>query len=98
GAATEKEDKWSQTPLSLTAENGHEGIVKMLLERGAVTETQNQNGRTPLSLAAENGYEGIVKMLIERGAATGTKAKSDRRPVMQRMGMRLLTCCFTYHK
>ena len=29
----DKLNKWSQTPLSLTSENQHEGVVKILLER-----------------------------------------------------------------
>ncbi|PYH73618.1 ankyrin repeat-containing protein [Aspergillus vadensis CBS 113365] len=66
-----------QTPLSLAAENGQEGIVQMLLERGALIETMNSRSQTPLSLAAENGHEDIVHMLLERGAAIKTKDQWD---------------------
>jgi len=53
----------------LAAQNGHHGIVKMLLERGDVNPDQADTyyGQTPLSLAAQNGHHGIVKMLLERG-------------------------------
>ncbi|RAK86429.1 ankyrin repeat-containing protein [Aspergillus costaricaensis CBS 115574] len=57
-----------QTPLSLAAENGQEGIVHMLLERGASIETMSSRSHTPLSLAAANGHGRIVQMLLERGA------------------------------
>ena len=50
------------------AENGHEGVVKMLLEREEVNANwaDTERGRTPLGWAAGNGYEGVVKMLLER--------------------------------
>ena len=56
------------TPLSWTAGNGHEGVVKMLLERKDVNPNtpDTQYGQTPLSLAAENGHEGVVKVFLER--------------------------------
>ena len=57
-----------QTPLSWAAENGHEGIVKLPLERGDVKpDTRNSYySETPLSLAAGNGHEGIVRLLLGR--------------------------------
>jgi len=50
------------------AGNGHEGIVKMLLERKDVNPDQADTrcGRTPLAYPAKSGYEGIVLMLLER--------------------------------
>ncbi|KAH7115580.1 hypothetical protein EDB81DRAFT_953062 [Dactylonectria macrodidyma] len=45
------------------AENGHEAIVKLLLEKGADVESKGKGGWTPLLLAAGNGYEAIVKLL-----------------------------------
>jgi len=48
--------------------NGHEGVIKMLLERQDVNPDHPDtfNGRTPLLWAAKNGHEGVVKMLLER--------------------------------
>jgi ankyrin repeat protein len=48
--------------------NGHEAVVKLLLEKGAELETKDKSGQTPLSLAAENGREAVVKLLLEKGA------------------------------
>ncbi|KAF7155865.1 hypothetical protein CNMCM5623_008745 [Aspergillus felis] len=56
------------TPLSWAAENGHEAMVKQLLDKGADIDTRDKNGQTPLLLAAANGYEAAVKQLLEKGA------------------------------
>ncbi|KAG0633719.1 ankyrin repeat-containing domain protein [Tuber brumale] len=75
---------YGQTPLSLAAVGGHEGIVKMLLERGDVNPNQadTKHGRTPLSWAAENGHEGIVKMLLERrDVSTATTDSANQTPL-----------------
>ena len=53
--------------------NGHEAVVKLLLEKGAELETKYNNGRTPLSWAARNGHEAVVKLLLEKGAELETK-------------------------
>jgi len=55
---------YGETPLSLAAKNGNEGIVKILLERSDVDPgTVNEYGQTPLSWALENGHEQIAKLL-----------------------------------
>jgi len=65
--ADSKDDMYGQTPLSWAAENGHEAVVKLLVERGDVNADSKDNcGRTPLSWAARNGHEAVVKLLVER--------------------------------
>ena len=62
-----------RTPLSYAAEEGHEGVVKMLLEREEVGPGKPDNhGRTPLLHAAgyQNGpvtAEGVVEFTSGRG-------------------------------
>ena len=54
-------DKYGQTPLSLAAENGYEGVVKLLLEKAADIDSKDTNdGRTPLWWAAGNGHEAVA--------------------------------------
>ena len=58
--------------------NGHEAVVKLLLEKGADVESEDAKfgmGYTPLLLAARNGHEAVVKLLLEKGA----ELKSKRR-------------------
>jgi len=56
-----------QTPLSWAAENGYEGIVKLLLGRKEVDpDMSNKYGQTPLMLAAASGHNSVVKLLQAR--------------------------------
>jgi len=57
-----------QAPLEWGARGGHEGVVKLLLEREDIdpNTADTFSERTPLSWAAENGHEGVVKLLLGR--------------------------------
>jgi len=59
---------YGRSALSWATQNGHEGIVKLLLGRADVNPdiVDTRGGHTPLSLAAGSGFEGIVKLLLER--------------------------------
>jgi len=76
------------TPLAWASPNGHEGVVKLLLEReevnpdrpsrrGQLPPKDSQGSRTPLSYAAEGGYEGVVKLLLEREEVNPDKPDND---------------------
>ena len=70
----------NRTPLSWAAREGHDGVVKVLLERKDVNPDQaDTDGRTPLSWAAGNGQEGVAKMLLEREDANPNQADADGR-------------------
>jgi hypothetical protein len=53
--------------LSWAAENGHEAVVRLLVEREDVeADSKDNHNQTPLSWAAENGHEAVVRLLVER--------------------------------
>jgi len=56
-----------QTPISYAANNGHEGIVRMLLERNDIcTDIRDKENQTPLSLALSQGHYQVARMISER--------------------------------
>jgi ankyrin repeat protein len=62
------------TGVNLAAANGHEAVVKVLLEKGAELESKDETwSQTPLSWAANNGHEAVVKLLLEKGAELESK-------------------------
>ena len=61
-----RQDKYGQTAILLAAEEGPEGVVKLLLGRKDVKpDTADGYGRTPLLCAYRIGHEGAVNLLVE---------------------------------
>ena len=49
-------------------QNGHETIVKLLLDTGKVdVNVKNSAGWTPFSLAVQDGHEAVIKLLLSTG-------------------------------
>ncbi|KAN0070946.1 purine and uridine phosphorylase [Elaphomyces granulatus] len=66
-------------PLSLG--NGHEAVVKLLLDNNAVIESTDEYGRTPLLWAARNGHEAVVKLLLDKNADIQSKGNDGQTPL-----------------
>jgi cytohesin len=59
----------SYTALHAAARKGHEGVVRLLLDRGARTDRIWQfNGAAPLGVAARAGHRAVAELLLARGA------------------------------
>jgi uncharacterized protein len=57
---------WS--PLHYAATNGHDDVVKLLLDHSAYVDAGSPNGTTPLMMAARGGHLSTVKLLLDEGA------------------------------
>ena len=67
GCRINQQDCIGSTPLAWATENGHEGVVKLLLGREDIDlNRRDKYGRTPLGYAAIKGHEGVVKLLLGR--------------------------------
>ena len=62
------------TPLHFASRNGHEQVVRVLLDKGADANAMfKDDGWTPLHFASQNGYEQVVRMLLDKGADVNAK-------------------------
>jgi len=71
------------TPLLWAARNGHDGVVRLLLEQEDVDpDRPNDGNNTPLSWAANNGHEEVVKLLLDRNDVDPNRPdENDRTPL-----------------
>lgn len=60
-------DYAGNTPLQVAALNGHEDIVRLLIEAGCNIDCRNSDKETPLLDAVENGHLDVVKLLLDAG-------------------------------
>ena len=57
------------TPLVCAASNGHNEVLKILLQAGMAPDMLNQRGDTPLMWAVQNGRENCMLTLLQAGAS-----------------------------
>jgi hypothetical protein len=82
--------------LHIAAENGHESIVKTLLERDFDINEKDSTDRTALHLAIKAKHEGVLRLLLASGADVNACDRFGWTPVHQAaengfvVGLRLL--------
>jgi Ankyrin repeats (3 copies) len=72
-------DYYNRTALSLASQQGHEAVVKLLLDSRADIDIDSKDryDRTALSLAAQQGHEAMVKLLLDSKADIDIDSKDD---------------------
>ncbi|HEV2524450.1 MAG TPA: ankyrin repeat domain-containing protein [Gammaproteobacteria bacterium] len=68
----------AQTPLCISAENGHEQVVSTLLDNGAAIDFRNTFGHSALVEAVCHNQRGTIRLLLKRGANVNTACNSGR--------------------
>lgn len=83
-----KENTNGQSPFSFAAEQGHCGVMDVLLNHGADINSKSNDGRTPLSFAIEYGdiSEHSPKFLVGNGADIEPKDKVGGTPLWWAIG------------
>ena len=71
-AITTAKDGW--TALTIAAREGHETVVRLLLDNGASVDKPAKHGWTALILAAEENHEAVARLLEDQGAREEQRA------------------------
>lgn len=67
GAVVETKTAYGQTPLYLAAMNGHEDVVRFLLDKGARTDVQDTFYKAPmLAFVLQRKHWDIAKLLVSK--------------------------------
>jgi ankyrin repeat protein len=66
GVDADSKDTYGRTPLWLAADNGHQAIVRLLLEDGVTVHTQDKEYQNMLQAAAYNGYNILLQLLTRK--------------------------------
>ncbi|KAF1957092.1 ankyrin, partial [Byssothecium circinans] len=70
----QREPKWME--LCQAAANGHEAVVRLLVDKGTNINAKDPYGLTALHQAAANGHEAVVQLLMNKGADVNAKSSS----------------------
>jgi ankyrin repeat protein len=69
---------YGSTPLVIAAQDGHDDVVALFLERGANAWLQNESGSSSIHRAAAAGHFKVIKLLVEhkKGVNPNMKKKN----------------------
>ncbi|KAK0713298.1 hypothetical protein B0T26DRAFT_804145 [Lasiosphaeria miniovina] len=77
------DSQFYQTPLMWASKNGHEPVVRHLLDNGAYIEAGDFDGQTPLIRTAANDHNAVVRLLLERGAKIERRDYNNQTPLLR---------------
>lgn len=73
--------KTGASPLLIACQEGHDNIVKLLLNNGADINLCTITDASPLFIACQNGHNSIVQLLLNRGAEINKRRKDGYSPL-----------------
>ena len=68
--------------LLLASKNGHNNVVKLIIQRCGHVNSTDDNGQTALIVASQHGHSEVVKTLIEHGAQVDMQDKNGMSSLM----------------
>ena len=71
-----------ETALIRAAQDGHDAVVQLLLQRGALVDKTDIHGQTALMAACSAGYESIACKLLDKGADPTCTGKYQGKPMI----------------
>jgi ankyrin repeat protein len=74
-------DNDGDAPLHAASGNGHEDVVKELLDNHANVDLRDNDGWTPLHYAAGKGATKVMALLLAAGATVNAKDKDGWTPL-----------------
>jgi ankyrin repeat protein len=74
-------DAAGNTPLQCASLNGHEDVVKMLIDAGCNIHCVNDRKDSPLLDAVENGHLEVVKLLLAAGVNPKIRNEEGEEPI-----------------
>lgn len=75
------ETKNNATLLHMSIDSGHEGVVRILLDKGVDINAKNCEGKTALHMAVQRRQEAILRLLLEKGADANATDTEGRTPI-----------------
>lgn len=82
-------NKYKDTPLHLSAQQGEYEIAKLLIEHGANVNLPNSDGETPIVEAIEKDNPRFVRLLLDKGAETDKYLNKIWFPTMHGRGVNM---------